>query len=295
VTAPKPISIADVYCRNVAGIETATTTLGRLPLAVAMSAFDPDLWCAVVIHPGAVEAAGSFRDVASPLREWLLRAASSGHPIGMHGPGEGLPSSEAIPKSETTGIAADCRLLTESGLPPLVPSARSARPDWLADSLQALAARSFGCAVKSQADAVALAAGLWQMNDFLDRSHELAQSVEGRGKNRAGDYWHAIMHRREPDYSNAKYWLRRVGPHGIHASLARDADSILSTCNSVDAPRWRTAITAKGRQKWDALAFVDFCEELADSHDVELSLAARQIQLIEMALLLSSTYHDAFG
>jgi len=35
------------------------------------------------------------------------------------------------------------------------------------------------------------------------------------------------------------------------------------------------------------------CEKVAAGRDGELSLAARKIQLIEMVLLLSSTYHDA--
>jgi hypothetical protein len=131
------------------------------------------------------------------------------------------------------------------------------------------------------------------MNGFLDRSHALAQSIEGKGRNRAGDYWHAITHRREPDYSNAKYWFRRVGRHGIHPFLARDADDILASCQSSEAARWRSALINKGKQEWDSLAFVDLCERVEEGQDAELSQAARQIQLIEMALLLSSTYHDA--
>ena len=28
-----------------------------------------------------------------------------------------------------------------------------------------------------------------------------------------GGVWHAIMHRREGDFANSKYWYRRVGKH----------------------------------------------------------------------------------
>ncbi|BDI32995.1 hypothetical protein CCAX7_50460 [Capsulimonas corticalis] len=54
--------------------------------------------------------------------------------------------------------------------------------------------------------------GLHLLNDDLPRAHTLAQSLEGDS---SADYWHAIIHRREGDFSNAKYWLRRVGPHPI--------------------------------------------------------------------------------
>ncbi|HEX4073695.1 MAG TPA: hypothetical protein VHX68_21125 [Planctomycetaceae bacterium] len=322
-SAKNEATIADICFLNVTGIETATTNLARLPMLLAISAFDPEAWCTVIVHPGALETAGPFRDVPSPLREWLLRAAVAGHspmtlrrfrqviriPDGvvlLTGTGKG---GHSAPKSlleaahdaglgsmepePTAGALVGPCVLQESSLPSLGPECASKTPPWLAECLQTLTDRQFDCNLKAGPDAIALAAGVWQMNGFLDRSHELAQSVEGGGKNRAGDYWHAIMHRREPDYSNAKYWCRRVGQHAIHDFLVRDADDILSGCKSADAPRWRSALTGKGRQIWDSFAFVDLCEDLADDHDPELSLAARQIQTIEMALLLSSTYHDA--
>ncbi|MEX0652509.1 MAG: hypothetical protein WD534_16270 [Phycisphaeraceae bacterium] len=64
-----------------------------------------------------------------------------------------------------------------------------------------------------QSDAVAeqpeLAAGLWLYVDELDRSHTVSQGIETP----TGSFWHAIMHRREGDFSNSKYWFRRTGKH----------------------------------------------------------------------------------
>ena len=54
-----------------------------------------------------------------------------------------------------------------------------------------------------------LGAGLWLYVDQLDRSHRLSQQDESP----TGSFWHAIMHRREGDFSNSKYWYRRAGHH----------------------------------------------------------------------------------
>jgi hypothetical protein len=301
ITKDRTRSLVDVLCLDVIGIETATQNLARLPIHLSICAFDPEAWCAVVLHPGAIEVVGPFRDVVSPLGEWLLRAVNAGHAIGTSHGSEPERLLEAthdagmgvISPAPAVGFLSKACVLAESMLPELVPAGISEKPAWLAEYLELFAARQFGCAVNSEPDRIALAAGIWQMNGFLNRSHELAQSIEGKGGNRTGDYWHAIMHRREPDYSNAKYWFRRVGQHGIHPFLARDAGDILAACCSADAPRWRSALTGRGGQKWDALAFVDLCEKVAAGRDDELSLGARKIQLIEMVLLLSSTYHDA--
>ena len=62
---------------------------------------------------------------------------------------------------------------------------------------------------------------------FSHESHTISQSIETP----SGNYWHAIMHRREGDYSNAKYWFRRGfspdiflagGPHQTYAAVERD-------------------------------------------------------------------------
>ena len=64
--------------------------------------------------------------------------------------------------------------------------------------------------------------GLWLWHDFLDESHQLSQDLHST----EGSYWHGIMHRREPDYSNAKYWYRRFGDHPIFPELLEQAQAI---------------------------------------------------------------------
>jgi len=67
--------------------------------------------------------------------------------------------------------------------------------------------------------AEACLAGLWLLHNQLDRSHGLSQEIHTP----TGSLWHAIMHRREGDYDNAKYWLRQVGDHPIYAQLQKAA------------------------------------------------------------------------
>jgi hypothetical protein len=53
-------------------------------------------------------------------------------------------------------------------------------------------------------------------HDAWDASHALAQEQEGQPDM---DLVHAILHRREPDAANARYWFARVGQHPAFAEL----------------------------------------------------------------------------
>jgi hypothetical protein len=134
-----------------------------------------------------------------------------------------------------------------------------------------------------------------EMHDCGEQSHELAQSVEGRGRHRAGDYCHAIHHRREPDPANAKYWLQKVGTHPIHEALATASQTLLSVSTISDretnSDKALRGLTARG--VWDAFAFVDLCARAATEGNSELAWAARKLQFLEMTLLLESAQEDA--
>ena len=59
-------------------------------------------------------------------------------------------------------------------------------------------------------------AGLWLLAGDLQRSHEVSQALPSP----EGSFWHGIMHRREGDFWNAKYWFRKVGKHSVFEQLA---------------------------------------------------------------------------
>lgn len=65
-------------------------------------------------------------------------------------------------------------------------------------------------------------AGLWLLAGDLHHSHTLSQEISSA----EGSFWHGIMHRREGDFENAKYWFRRVGQHPVLEELATEADSL---------------------------------------------------------------------
>jgi hypothetical protein len=143
----------------------------------------------------------------------------------------------------------------------------------------------------SSTNLTALKAGLFLLNDFFDESHSCSQSIEGLGTHHTGDYWHAILHRREPDYGNSKYWFRHVGRHPSFTELARAAGRHMEATNgslTSKLDRWKDRLVAGG--EWDPFAFVDLCA--AAESDSKLQEWCARLQHQEMLLLLESTYRD---
>jgi hypothetical protein len=69
-----------------------------------------------------------------------------------------------------------------------------------------------------------LEAGLLLLHDFDDESHAISQSLEDTDPLGTASYWHGIMHRREPDASNAAWWFRKVGRHPAALRLAQNLE-----------------------------------------------------------------------
>src|SRR5206468_11060049 len=58
-------------------------------------------------------------------------------------------------------------------------------------------------------------AGMYLYFSCEPEAHKIAQDLETA----EGNFWHGIVHRREPDASNASYWFRRVGKHAVFPAL----------------------------------------------------------------------------
>ena len=112
----------------------------------------------------------------------------------------------------------------------------------------------------------------------LDESHSLSQDIQTT----SGSFLHGIMHRQEPDYSNAKYWFRRVGEHELFPTLREDAARL-----PLKTAEIRTAI--QERKRWDPMWFIDACEKGAGEHDL------LELQRLEWELLFDYSYRRALS
>lgn len=81
-----------------------------------------------------------------------------------------------------------------------------AEPAGLAAAVEAAGRAAGSRAIAGRPD---LLAALWLYVDEIDRAH----AVCGDLGTPTGSYWHAIVHRREGDFDNSKYWYRKAGNH----------------------------------------------------------------------------------
>lgn len=108
-------------------------------------------------------------------------------------------------------------------------------------------------------------AGLWLYCGRFDRSHAISQELHTP----EGSYWHAILHRQEPDDWNSAYWFKRTGSHPVFEELAARA----------------AAAGYAARGAWDPEAFIRFCSA-ARREGGDRERLAREVQHIEFELLL---------
>src|ERR1039458_8862595 len=59
--------------------------------------------------------------------------------------------------------------------------------------------------------------GLYVYFSCFEEAHKIAQDIPTA----EGSYWHAIVHRQEPDAGNAAYWFRQVQRHPIFPEIGR--------------------------------------------------------------------------
>jgi hypothetical protein len=133
--------------------------------------------------------------------------------------------------------------------------------------------------------ALACLAGLWLYHNFLDESHAISQDLDTL----EGSYWHAILHRREPDYGNAKYWFRRVPKHRVFTELCADAMTLTRDAGALAGSEYLLR-----QQSWDAAAFVDLCASAARGGEA-LATLCRRIQQREWERLFAFCHERAFG
>ncbi len=181
------------------------------------------------------------------------------------------------------------KLETGNPVPTLVP--QEAWNTELTDALESASLDELfqGESLKNSTFGDAIKSGLLLWNDALDESHNISQGLS----NQTGSYWHGIMHRREPDYSNAKYWFGRVGTHPIFPQIRERALAILSEVSSPSDALAYIAQTIEAEENWDAYQFIDWCQAAENGSDADVTRFLQQVQAEEIKLLLAYSYRNA--
>ena len=139
---------------------------------------------------------------------------------------------------------------------------------------------------RSPDDARAMLAGLWLWHDWLDASHMISQELH----NPTGSFWHAIMHRREGDFSNAKYWYARCRHHPVLERIPALARATLGEAAVSTAPLHHILAGA-----WDPDGFVDVVEAVHRKPSDPLHDAAARLQQVEWRALFDYCARRAAG
>jgi hypothetical protein len=140
--------------------------------------------------------------------------------------------------------------------------------------------------VASQSDAQAMLAALWLWHDDLHESHAIVQKNE---TNPTHAFWHAILHRREGDFGNSKYWFARCRNHPVLATLAAQAPSFV---NSLPADKSLLKLIMAG---WSPEAFVDLVEQIQNKPDDSRRNIAVALQKLEWQTLFDHSTRAAAG
>ncbi|MFO0976726.1 MAG: hypothetical protein U0996_10035 [Planctomycetaceae bacterium] len=138
-------------------------------------------------------------------------------------------------------------------------------------------------------------AGILLHHDFLDESHAVSQTLEGVGSPATADYWHGIMHRREPDAGNASYWFRRVGSHPALQSLGQNLIAWLTELQVSEAVLRLAETVLSKRTAVDPYRLIELSQSALKNPGSDVELTVKHIQNLEVFNLLTFSLEDHRG
>lgn len=133
--------------------------------------------------------------------------------------------------------------------------------------------------IARRSEAEAMLAGLWLWHDALERSHTISQSIETA----TGSFWHAILHRREGDFFNAKYWYARCRNHPALVQIPNRAEADVE--HKPDLLAFDRVVRGGS---WDGSAFVDLVEDVYQDESDPRRGAVVWLQRIEWRVLFEA-------
>ena len=167
-------------------------------------------------------------------------------------------------------------LLKRDPLPPLL-----CREIWnqeLGNQLgQLTVERVSGTLKVDENQAGSIVCALLLLNDDLKSSHVISQNIYTS----SGSYLHGIIHRREGDFSNARFWFNRVNHHSAFPAIVARLKEARISSPSAELSRFLE------QNEWSPFDFVDWCERasLPEFHDGE---NLQKIQWLEMLTMLEA-------
>jgi len=133
-----------------------------------------------------------------------------------------------------------------------------------------------GQEIKNESMLVLLKGALFFGLDALDEAHKIFQDGSGD----LASYWHGMIHRRESDFDNARYWFRRTGELPFFSVLHRTASNI--------------SPTMARQSNWTPYLFTGQCEQVRFG-DSDLKVECVALQRAEFEKLLDYTWRQAVG
>ena len=115
-------------------------------------------------------------------------------------------------------------------------------------------------------------AGLLLIAGCWEQAHQISQEMTDA----AGSYWHALVHRMEPETWNSDYWFGRAGSHHIFAALHAKAVEVIG-----QHPR----VSLQLQKRWQPSLMNSWCDRARKSKDPELLSAVTEIHTSECWLL----------
>lgn len=130
-------------------------------------------------------------------------------------------------------------------------------------------------------------AGVLLLHDFDTQAHSIVQGLEGDGQLQTADYWHGIMHRREPDPGNAAWWFRRVSGHPAASVLGRNLQQWLQDIGAAAEVLQQARQLLRADHRIDSQRMIDLAGEALRAPRSTIACTLRLVQYLEIVNLLT--------